>query len=139
MSWQRLSRRSERYTSLAFRQDGQILIAGALGGWVRWWQTADGAPLPITMRQRQPVWSVALAPDGQQWQRGWRTAQRPSGSLVSRFRIACSPAATARPRASHLPRMDNGSPPGMMVGCASGGWPMGICCGRCLTHRAASP
>jgi len=65
MSWQRLSRRAERYSSLAFRADGQILVAGAFGGWVRWWQTEDGVPLRIGMRQRQPLWSVALAPDGQ--------------------------------------------------------------------------
>jgi WD40 repeat protein len=117
MSWQRLSRRSERYTSLAFRADGQILIAGAHGGWVRWWQTADGAPLRISMRPGQPIWSVALAPDGQHVGAGladgttalWRLGEpRPS-----RIFAAPGPSATTgvafAPDGQHLAAWDDGA------------------------------
>jgi WD40 repeat protein len=73
-------------TSLAFKADGSILLAGSNDGTARFWDTGTGLPIGPPLRHRRAVQNVRFAPDG-------RTALTAGADgMVLRWRVPEPPA-----------------------------------------------
>lgn len=51
-------------TSVAFRQDGELMAAGTADGVVRFWRTADRAPTRLSLKVEDPIRAIAFTPAG---------------------------------------------------------------------------